>query len=390
MLGLALGVSGINFYTQGLFVRPLQEEFDWTRSSLGTVSFLTTIAVVFSAPLAGSLVDRFGVRLTAMFSAGALAAGFLALGQMNGGFVLYASIQIAMTVLGLGTTAISYCRAINERFDAARGLALGLMLCGTGVGAVFAPMLVGKIIAAEGWRSAYFHMAAAVLCAIPLVFVALGPGGKIATTQAKGVAGGAAATVSTVALLRAPPFLRLLATFFILALGVSGFVMHLAPMLIDQGVTPTDAATIQAQLGLAVIVGRLIIGALVDYFFAPHVAAVALCATAGGYALLAVFGPLAAPFGAFAIGFALGAEVDLIGYLCARYFGMSDYGRRYGTLYGAFALGTGLSPLAIAVIAEHLGGYHTALAACAILVLSAAALLATAPRFKAQTESQPS
>jgi MFS family permease len=365
-------------------VRPLQEEFEWSRSAIGAVAFLTTISVVLSAPLAGILVDRFGVRRVVVFSSVSLAAGFWALGQMSGDFLVYAAIQIAMTALGLGTTAISYCRAVNERFDAARGLALGLLLCGTGVGAVFAPVLVGKIIAAEGWRSAYSYMAAAVLCVIPFVFIALGAGRKVAARLAEAASGGAPVAYFT--MLRSPIFVRLLAIFFILALGVAGFVMHLVPMLIDHGVTPTAAAAIQAQLGFAVIVGRLVIGALVDHFFAPHVAAIALCATAVGFVSLAILGPPAAVFGAFAIGFALGAEVDLIGYLCARYFGMNDYGRRYGALYGSFALGTGLSPLAVALLAERLGGYQAALAVCAALVLLAALLLVTAPRFKVIAE----
>ena len=180
---------------------------------------------------------------------------------------------------------------------------------------------------------------------------------------------------------RERPFGRLLAVFFLLALGVSGFVLHMVPMLTDDGMSPANAAAVQARFGVAIIVGRLGIGALVDYFFAPRVAALALCTTVAGIAALAVLGPAIAPLAVLVIGLALGAEVDLIGYLTARYFGLRDYGRRYGFLYGAFTLGSRTSPLLIALVVEHAGGYAAASAVSAVCVATAALLLATAPRF---------
>ncbi len=45
------------------------------------------------------------------------------------------------------------------------------------------------------------------------------------------------------------------------------------------------------------------------------------------------------------LGFAMGAELDLMGFLVARYFGLAEFGRIYGWLYGAFIFASGLGPL---------------------------------------------
>ncbi len=90
---------------------------------------------------------------------------------------------------------------------------------------------------------------------------------------------------------------------------------------------------------------------------------------------------------AFAIGFAMGAEVDLIGYLVARYFGMTAYGAIYGWQYAMFMIGLAASPLLAGMVYDARGNYGFALIGAAIL-LAFAAVLATRlpafPRFQAQ------
>lgn len=384
-LGVAVGAAALPFYTAGLFVVPLQQEFGWTRSQLSAVSLAATFTIVLCAPLAGMAVDRFGVRFPAAFSLLALAGSFGALSSLDGSFATYVAIQIALFALGVASTPIGFTRAVNERFVSARGLALGLTLSGTGLAAALAPPWVAEIIGEQGWRSAYRHLALVVLVAIPVVLILLRPRRRGGGTALE------AAAVRPAALPASAPrrvlLARLLAAFFFLALGVSGFVLHLVPMLNDAGMPPASAAAIQARLGIAVIAGRLAIGVAVDHLFAPRVAALSLCATVAGIAALAIWGTQAAPWSAFAIGFALGAEVDLIGYLTVRYFGIAAYGRLYGILYGAFILGTGFSPLLIATLAARFDGYTQALWACAAFVALAAILLGTAPPFASRVRT---
>ena len=382
-LGIAVGAAALPFYTAGVFVRPLQEAFGWTRSQLSLASFASTMTVVLSAPIAGQAIDRFGVRGPAAFSMAALALSFVAFASTSSSFGQFLAIQIVMSALAVASTPVGFTRAVNERFASARGLALGLTLSGTGIAAALAPPYVAGVIADAGWRTAYFRLATIVAVALPVVILLLSMDRTKQQSRAAPAEGAAALpSVPLAQAVRDPVFLRLAITFLILALGISGFVLHLVPMLDDAGMPPLEAAAIQARLGIAVIVGRLAIGAAVDHFFAPRVAALALCFTVAGIVALALLGPDAAAPAAFAIGFALGAEVDLIGFLTARYFGLAAYGRLYGLLYSAFVLGTGLSPLLIALLAERFGGYTIPLWTSSTLVSLSIVLLATAPRFR--------
>lgn len=383
-LGVAVGAAGLPFYTSGLFVHPLQHEFGWSLSQISFGSLVATVTIVLLAPVVGLAIDRFGVRWPAIFGLAALTLSFIALGSLSGSFTQYILIIIVMAALAMPASPISFTRAINANFHKSRGLALGMILSGTGITATFAPPVISAIIEARGWRAGYYSMAALDAVCIPVVLflISLNP----AAPSPKRLSTNALIPVATLVLGWRSLFLgrlfwRLAGVFFFLALGVSGFVLHLVPMLENTGLDPSQAANIQARLGIAVIFGRLLIGFLVDHFFAPRVAAISLCVTLGGIIALAVLGPSIAAFSAFAIGFALGAEVDLIGYLTARYFGLASYGRIYGTLYGFFVFGVGLSPLVIAELQGIQNSYTPALWACSAFTALAILGLATAPAF---------
>ena len=392
-LGVAIGPAALPFYTAGIFVTSLRGEFGWSLSQISLGSLIATLTVALCAPFIGTAVDRYGVRLAVGFGLTALSAGFIALGSMSGNFEYYIVIIILMAAFGLSSSPMSFTRAINEKFHAARGLALGITLSGTGITAFFAPPIIAAIIADHGWRMGYLTMAAIVVVFIPVVLLLIRPRRTVGDAPISGASLPRSDIVSTPfprwgTIFRDPVFLRLFGAFFILALGVSGFVLHMVPMLDGFGMSPSESASIQARLGIAVVAGRLIIGYLADEFFAPRVAAVSLCFTLGGLVALAIIGPDVAALSAFAIGFALGAEVDLIGYLTMRYFGLAIYGRLYGALYGAFIIGTGLSPLVIARLQLMGNDYTPAIWACAIFVAIAILLLATAPRFPEEDQAR--
>ena len=60
---------------------------------------------------------------------------------------------------------------------------------------------------------------------------------------------------------------------------------------------------------------------------------------------------------AIALGFAVGAEVDLIGYFTARYFGLAHYGAIYGLQYSIFIFGVAIGPVYTGYIWDVTGNY---------------------------------
>jgi len=162
-------------------------------------------------------------------------------------------------------------------------------------------------------------------------------------------------------------FKLLSAAVFCLALGIGGLLVHFAE--------------IAGIMGGAIILGRIVIGAVVDRVFAPHVAAVFITACICGIVSLAIFGPIAALPAAFVIGFSMGAEVDLIGYLVAKYFPLKGYGRIYGRQYAAFLIGTGLGPVLIGLVRDKTGSYTVSIILAACVLAFTVLLFLRMPKF---------
>ena len=84
---------------------------------------------------------------------------------------------------------------------------------------------------------------------------------------------------------------------------------------------------------------------------------------------------------AIALGFAVGAEVDLIGYFTARYFGLANYGM-ICVQYGVFSLGAGISPVLAGYIWDVNGNYDLALIGAAVLLIVGVIIALTLPKFE--------
>jgi MFS family permease len=80
-------------------------------------------------------------------------------------------------------------------------------------------------------------------------------------------------------------------------------------------------------------------------------------------------------------GLSLGFDVDLLGYLVARYFGMSRYGLIYALLYASYAIGAAIGPALAGYASDLNHGYTTALIAAVAMLLVAAGGMLSLPRF---------
>jgi hypothetical protein len=110
---------------------------------------------------------------------------------------------------------------------------------------------------------------------------------------ASGVSDGAAATGLTVRqALRGYRFWVLLSSVFFAYLAVSGIGPNIIPALTDQGLSPTQAALLQGVYGASIIGARILVGALVDRFWAPGVACLSLLLPVVGCLILSDPAPL--------------------------------------------------------------------------------------------------
>ena len=62
--GVFVSFASLLVYTFGVFLKPVSEEFGWTRESVSLAFGLAAITVAVCSPPLGALLDRFDVHVT--------------------------------------------------------------------------------------------------------------------------------------------------------------------------------------------------------------------------------------------------------------------------------------------------------------------------------------
>ncbi len=132
-----------------------------------TLAGALTLAI--SAPFVGALTDKFGARAVAGLSRLGFSGGFLLLSNVSPSFTQFLLLIVLLHLLGAGTSPVVYTRLVNQWFNQARGLALGIALAGTGITGALAPRLIAGCLQDHGWRSSYQLLALIVIVLTPLV-----------------------------------------------------------------------------------------------------------------------------------------------------------------------------------------------------------------------------
>ena len=378
-VGIGVGVSSLPFYTQGLFIEAWIADFGWTRAQASLGILGSTLALAAVLPFIGSIVDRYGLVTPVMISLLGLSLAYVLLGMFVQSIATFVILAMLQAILGSASSPLAYTRAINAVFNKQRGLALGVALSGAGVAATFGPTLISNAIDAFGWRGAYYAMALFTLvvgAVIVLVLSRLNGAKTAASIDME------AANRDFLVAKASRTYWTIMAAIFCLSLGLGGLMIHFVPILLDVGFATNAAVKIAGVIGIAVVLGRLLVGFAVDRIFAPRVAIAILLACISGVLALALLGSVVAVPAAFVIGFSVGAEVDLIGYLVARYFGMHAYGQIYGRQYSTFLIATGLSPVILGAVRDATGTYTASLFTAAAFMVISVALFAKLPKFE--------
>jgi MFS family permease len=149
--------------------------------------------------------------------------------------------------------------------------------------------------------------------------------------------------------------------------------MH--PILVWQGLDPKTAAGIFFFFAIATACATFVAGILLDRIWAPLVGTLfTLCPVIGCFLLMGDHISVQTASVAVAlVGVAMGAEIDIIGYLTSRYFGVTQFGAIYGLITLFIGTFNALGGMSFGFAFEHFHGYREALGGAAICYLVSAA-----------------
>ena len=384
--GLFLSAGSIVVLAFGVFFNPLLQDFHASRAAVSLAYTLNTIIVALLTPLLGRLIDRVGARRVILIGT-AIFGLILLSSEMLGSRIAFLYIFFAALGLVGGTTSpVPYGVVVSHWFDKRRGLALGLIAVGLGLGGIFVPLLAQRLIVTFGWRTAYATLGgAALLISLPVVAACLLDDPKQKGLQPDGCV--LAQTpeqdakrdegLSWHETWHHPTFWLMITAFFLAGTSLFGCIVHLPALLTDRGVSAQSAALASSLVGVALLVGRLGTGYMLDRFFAPRLAMFFFGGAAVGIALLWVGSPgKIALLAAFFLGLGMGAEVDIIAFMMSRYFGMRALGTAFGYGFGSYVLAGALGVWVMGAGFDLAHSYSAPLGGFFIAMLVAIGLIA--------------
>lgn len=373
---LCMLFAGTGFYSFSIFIKPIEDEFGWSRGAISLTMSIFLIVSGLTGPIIGRFIERFGPRNVMSICAIGAGTCYLLVSLTFSLWYFYL-IYALLAIMACGIGIIPVSTLITNWFSRMRGMATGISMVGISTGGLILAPLVGMITAHFGWKTAFIIIGLAVwLVAIPLIHfvvrnkpeeMGLLPDGKPQETDILPIRhagipplipGQPASEV-----FRTSTFWFIFISFFLTAFAQMGILQHQVPMLVDiKGTTQATAAT---ALGLTAGVGgigKLCFGKLSDIWQFRYV--VLLCF---GLQALAVLMLLHLSFPGVmwvytvVFGFSMGGVVVLIALVVGRFWGLLSYGVLLGAIWIANSLGGALGTYFNGVVYDYLGDYRITL-----------------------------
>jgi MFS family permease len=364
-------------YAFGIFFKPVMSEFGWTRAATAGAFSLVWVVHGALAFVMGDLNDRIGPRVVLTLGTILVGTGFLLMSEIGAMWQLYVFYGVIVGA-GLGGTFVPLTSTTARWFVARRGLVIGIVAAGVGIGALIGPPIASALIRAYDWRVSYRVLGAIVLVGgvIAAQWLRRDPAqmglrayGETAGTAGRPIDGQVGLTLGQA--LATSQFWSAAVVFFCYGFALSAILLHLAPHVTDLGISSTTAANILATLGGVSVIGKVVMGGVVDIIGNKKVYIVSFALMVASLLWLVrmtdpwMFFAFAAVFG-FAYGGLATAHAPLVAWL----FGMKRHGVVFGACFNGWTLGCAVGPLVAGYLYDRQHNYNAAFIICAALALA--------------------
>lgn len=340
----------------GVFLKPLVEEFGWTRAETALAYSLALSVQAALTIMMGWLTDRLGPRTVVTVFGSFLGMCYLLMSGVSTIWQFQLNYGLVGAV-GLSALNIPIMVTIARWFVKRRGLMIGIVQVGLSIGGLIFPPFTAWLILSYSWRFAYMILGLITLVGIIIsgLFLRRDPrdvgqlpdGVTVVTTPGlnRENQGSQAAGLSLGEAVRTSHFWMMAGIYSSFGFCRATFIAHIAAHVQDLGFSLGDGANVLAVLTGSSMIGRIGMGRVADMIgnraaftisFAVTTVILMYGFVAEGLWELYLFG--------FVFGFAWGAQAVLRFAITSEVFGLAALGLVMGVLgfaeYGVAALGS--------------------------------------------------
>lgn len=406
---------GLNGSFFGIFLKPLSQEFGWTRAE---VALAVTIGTLMAAGLGiyfGKVLDRFGPRWMMAGGFALLAGSYFGLAVVNSLIAFYLVYSVGRAMMQSATGHTLMYALVSKWFVRRRATAISAATLGGYLGGILLAPITQTIIDTASWRHAYvfFGVLTIVMAVLPAVlllrrmpedlgllpdgdiretgFSDLTVGtasaqltGKMASTKS-GLVLGERANLTLHQALRTPAFWLLTMMVMVTSTAMTAITFHMVPHFTDVGISNTAAATTVSLLTVGSMASVFVWGVLADKLSPKLMLLTALATLEIGAALVAVSTSVLGAYASSAIfGIGMAGYLLLSEVVWADFFGRRHLGSIRGVTMMFQLAGNASGSLIAAFMFDISGSYDGAFIMILALYAISFAVLAIARRPRSQ------
>jgi MFS family permease len=261
----------------GVYVKPMEAEFGWSRAALSEVAAVSLLLLGTVSPLAGRLADRWGPRRVIAMSIVLLGVGTISSAFVRHLWHVYVTAGILMALGSGGAGLTTGTTLIARWFETRRGLALGLAGGAISLGQLGIIPLAAALTVGHGWRTSYLVLGLGLLALVlPLAVGFIRNDPEECQLQPYGATGPLRTSAEVGALRHAgrvslsdaaqfPQLWLLMATQFVCGYTSIGMILtHFMPHAQEHGFTEIQASMALGVMGAMNVVGTIASGWICD------------------------------------------------------------------------------------------------------------------------------
>ena len=323
-------IIGLNTYSFGLFVKPLEDEFGWTREQISigySISFVSSLL----APIIGKFVDIKGTKFFLVGSLFLIAFGFILRPLMTNlnHWILLNSLVFAGYP---GTLLLASGILMQVWFPKSRGRMVALATSGHNAGGLVIPLITLVVLFYSNWKLAYVFFGGILLLVaiLSLLFVKNSPQNeyrkKEKDIQKEGI--------NFKDAIRTKKFLFLTLGITFAMVTYNGVMPQMGPHLETEGLSLTAATFAMSYIGAMGILSKLFFGRLSEKYSSILMTCISVFLQSIGLSVIILsFGNVIGIWvGIIIFGIGFGGLGALISLNITECFGLKSLGSIFGTL----------------------------------------------------------
>ncbi|XP_021373604.1 monocarboxylate transporter 6-like [Mizuhopecten yessoensis] len=278
---------GLHFVTIGMVTSfgvmysELRYQYHSGAAATSWIASLSSGLLLSFGPVAGILEKRFGCRVVAMVGSALIGVGMVASAFVPSLYWLYFTYGV-ITGIGFGMGHLVANVTVNLKFDKRRSMALAIASSGGACGNIVIPWLTTMWLEVYGWRQTFLLLAGIGIQGI--VFAAIIFNVRTSNESHKHHHSPEHKTLGAevTAVLKTKAFLVFSLSGFCTAMAYFVPFVMIPELAKEKGVSSTDVALLFTVTGVSSILGRILVGVIIEIAQTNRMWTLALALLIGG------------------------------------------------------------------------------------------------------------